>query len=177
MNGAPLVPDHGDPIRLVVPGWYGCTAIKWVDEIAFVDDAAPPTDQMREYAGRTHQDPADLRLAREFQPATIDPAAAAVRVEMFGAAGGTISYRIVGLAWGGGTPPRALVIRFRPDAPFVPVEQIGSGDKSPWTFWSHTFRPPAPGRYRIELAVRDPGVRTRRLDMGYYTREVEIAKI
>jgi DMSO/TMAO reductase YedYZ molybdopterin-dependent catalytic subunit len=177
MNGAPLVPDHGHPIRLVVPGWYGCTAIKWVDEIALVDDDAPATDQMREYAGRTHQDPVGPRLARDFQPATIDPAATAVRVEMLGADGGRISYRIVGLAWGGRTPARALVIRFRPDAPFAPVEHIGSGDTGPWTFWSHTFRPPAPGRYRIELAIREPGVRTRRLDMGYYAREVDIARI
>ncbi len=177
MNGAPLGPDHGFPLRLVVPGWYGCTAIKWVDEIALVDDEAPATDQMREYAGRTHQDPAGPRLARDFQPATIDPAAVPVRVEMRAADGGKIGYRIVGLAWGGHTPPRALVIRFRPDAPFAPVEQIGSGDGGGWTFWSHTFRPPGPGRYRIELAVRDPGVRTRRLDMGYYAREIEIARV
>jgi DMSO/TMAO reductase YedYZ molybdopterin-dependent catalytic subunit len=177
VDGAPLSPDHGDPIRLVVPGWYGCTAIKWVDEIALVDDEAPATDQMREYAGRTHQDPAGPRLARDFQPATIDPAAAAVRVDMFGADGGKVSYRIAGLAWGGRHPPRALAIRFRPDAPFAPVEQIGSGEAGAWTFWSHTFRPPAPGRYRIELAVRDPGVRTRRLDRGYYAREVEIARV
>jgi DMSO/TMAO reductase YedYZ molybdopterin-dependent catalytic subunit len=177
MNGAPLAPDHGDPIRLVVPGWYGCTAIKWVDEIALVDDEAPITDQMREYAGRTHQDFRRLRLARDFQPATMDPAAAPVRVEMLGAPGGKVSYRIAGLAWGGRTPPRALAIRFRSDAPFAPVEQIGSAEAGGWTFWSHTFRPPAPGRYRIELAVRDSGVRTRRLDLGYYAREVEIARV
>jgi len=178
MNGAPLGPDHGFPLRLVVPGWYGCTAIKWVDEIALVDDEAPATDQMREYAGRTHQDPAGPpRLARDFQPATIDPAAVPVRVEMHAADGGKIAYRIVGLAWGGHTPPRALVIRFHPDAPFAPVEQIGSGEAGGWTFWSHAFRPPGPGRYRIELAVRDPGVRTRRLDMGYYAREIEIARV
>jgi DMSO/TMAO reductase YedYZ molybdopterin-dependent catalytic subunit len=177
MNGGVLSPDHGDPIRLVVPGWYGCTAIKWVDEITLVDDEAPITDQMREYAGRTHQDFGALRLARDFQPATIDPAAAPVRVEMLAAGDGKVSYRIAGLAWGGRTPPRALAIRFRPDAAFAPVEQIGSGEAGAWTFWSHTFRPFAPGRYHIELAVRDPGVRTRRLDMGYYAREVEIARV
>ncbi|HET6898339.1 MAG TPA: molybdopterin-dependent oxidoreductase, partial [Vicinamibacteria bacterium] len=176
MNGGPLLPDHGHPVRLVVPGWYGCTAIKWVDEIALVDDEALPTEQMREYAGRTHQDFARLRLARDFQPATIDPAAAPVRVEIVGD-GGKTAYRIAGLAWGGRTPPRALAIRFRPDAPFVPVEQVGKGEAGGWTFWSHTFRPPSPGRYRIELAVRDPGVRTRRLDMGYYAREVEITRV
>jgi len=177
MNGAALSPDHGFPLRLVVPGWYGCTAIKWVDEIALVDDEAPATDQMREYAGRTHQHPMGPRLARDFQPATIDPAAVPVRVEMHAADGGKIVYRIVGLAWGGRTPPRTLVIRFRPDVPFAPVEQIGTGDGGGWTFWSHAFRPPGPGRYRIELAVRDPGVRTRRLDMGYYAREIEIARV
>src|SRR5262249_48943330 len=27
MNGVPLPPDHGAPVRLLVPGWYGCTCI------------------------------------------------------------------------------------------------------------------------------------------------------
>ena len=55
MNGAPLTKDHGAPVRLVVPGWYGCTCIKWVDEITLVSDDAPATSQMQEYAARTHQ--------------------------------------------------------------------------------------------------------------------------
>lgn len=177
MNGAPLALDHGYPLRLVVPGWYGCTAIKWVDEIALVDDEAPATDHMREYAGRTHQDPVGPRdhvLARDFQPATIDPAAVPVRVEKLRAGGGGISYRIVGILWGGRTRPHALGIRLNPELSFAPVEEIGAGSAETWTFWSHTFRPKAPGRYRIELAVRDRAVRTRRLDLGYYAREIEI---
>jgi DMSO/TMAO reductase YedYZ molybdopterin-dependent catalytic subunit len=177
MNGAALSPDHGYPLRLVVPGWYGCTAIKWVNEIALVDDDAPATDHMREYAGRTHQDPTGPRLARDYQPATIDPAALPVRVEKLSAAGGEISYRIVGILWGGRTPKRALGIRLNPDRGFVPVEDVGSGAERTWTLWSHTFQPLAPGRYRIELAVQDPAVRTRRLDMGYYAREIEIARV
>lgn len=190
MNGAPLSPDHGYPLRLVVPGWYGCTAIKWVNEIALVDDDAPATDHMREYAGRTHQDPVGPRdhslvragrrpegprLAKDFQPATLDPAALPVRVEKLNAAGGEISYRIVGILWGSRTPAHALSIRLNPDRGFVPVEDLGSGAERTWTLWSHTFQPLAPGRYRIELAVQDPAVRTRRLDMGYYAREIEIA--
>ena len=190
MNGAPLSRDHGFPLRLLVPGWYGCTAIKWVNEIALVDDTAPATDQMREYAGRTHQDPVGPRddeliragrrpegppLAKDFQPATIDPAALPVRVEKLGAADGRIWYRIVGILWGGPAPARGLKIRLNPDLAFVPVEEIGRPDGRTWTLWSHRFRPPAPGRYRIELSVADPGVRTRRLDAGFYAREIEIA--
>jgi DMSO/TMAO reductase YedYZ molybdopterin-dependent catalytic subunit len=192
MNGEPLSPDHGHPLRLVVPGWYGCTAIKWVNEIALVDDEAAATDHMHEYAARTHQDPAgardDLlirsgrrpegpRLAREFRPATIDPAALPMRVERLSDAGGRISYRIVGIVWGGRTPVRHLSIRLNADLAFAPVEEIGRGDEWTWALWSHRFPPPAPGRYRIELVVKDPAVRTRRLDMGFYAREIDIASV
>lgn len=33
MNGAPLPPDHGSPVRLVVPAWYGMASVKWVARI------------------------------------------------------------------------------------------------------------------------------------------------
>lgn len=190
MNGAPLGADHGHPLRLVVPGWYGCTAIKWVNEIALVDDTAPATDQMREYAGRTHQDPVGPRdaelmragrrpegppLAKDFRPATIDPAATAIRVDKVRSADGRIFYRVAGIVWGGRAPVRSLRIRLDPDRSFEPVEDLESGDTRLWRLWSHRFAPPAPGRYRIELAVAEPRVRTRRLDAGFYAREIDVA--
>ncbi|MCX7683897.1 MAG: molybdopterin-dependent oxidoreductase [Acetobacteraceae bacterium] len=33
MNGNPLPPDHGAPVRVVVPGWGGTASIKWLTEI------------------------------------------------------------------------------------------------------------------------------------------------
>ena len=33
MNGAPLLPQHGFPLRVVVPGWYGMTNVKWLRSI------------------------------------------------------------------------------------------------------------------------------------------------
>ncbi|HSI97643.1 MAG TPA: sulfite oxidase [Gaiellaceae bacterium] len=33
MNGRPLEPQHGSPLRLVVPGWYGMTSVKWLTSI------------------------------------------------------------------------------------------------------------------------------------------------
>jgi DMSO/TMAO reductase YedYZ molybdopterin-dependent catalytic subunit len=33
MNGAPLPPQHGAPLRLVVPGWYGMAQVKWLTRI------------------------------------------------------------------------------------------------------------------------------------------------
>ena len=78
MNGADLPRDHGFPVRLVVPNWYGCTCIKWVSQIDIVADDEPSTTQMREFAARTHQDGMP-DLARDFQSPVIDLAGADLR--------------------------------------------------------------------------------------------------
>ncbi|QXJ25350.1 sulfite oxidase [Actinomadura graeca] len=38
MNGAPLPPDHGFPVRLVVPSWVGIASVKWVGDIQVADE-------------------------------------------------------------------------------------------------------------------------------------------
>src|SRR4051794_26370737 len=37
MNGEPLPPDHGFPVRLLVPGWIGVASIKWLGQIEVAD--------------------------------------------------------------------------------------------------------------------------------------------
>ena len=37
MNGEPLPIQHGYPLRLVVPGWYGVASVKWLSEIEAVE--------------------------------------------------------------------------------------------------------------------------------------------
>jgi sulfane dehydrogenase subunit SoxC len=37
MNGALLPPQHGFPLRLVVPGWYGMTNVKWLARITLLE--------------------------------------------------------------------------------------------------------------------------------------------
>ena len=41
MNGRVLPPEHGFPLRLVVPGWYGMASVKW---LAGIDFLAEPFD-------------------------------------------------------------------------------------------------------------------------------------
>jgi DMSO/TMAO reductase YedYZ molybdopterin-dependent catalytic subunit len=38
MNGRPLEPQHGLPLRLLVPGWYGMTSVKWLTAIDAVEE-------------------------------------------------------------------------------------------------------------------------------------------
>ena len=173
LNGAPLPADHGAPVRLVVPGLYGCTCIKWVNELRFVGEDEPATSQMREYASRTHQSGTPA-LARDYLPAEIDLAALPVRVEKW-LVSGTIRYRVVGLQWGGAARTDRLEIRFG-DGSWQRI-CITNVSPAPWALWEHAWQPPATGVYAITLRTTDPSIRTRRLDTGYYLREVAIDEI
>ena len=52
MNGAPLPPQHGAPLRLVVPGWYGMASVKWLERIEAIDTAFDGVQQARSYQFR-----------------------------------------------------------------------------------------------------------------------------
>ena len=176
MNDAPLPRDHGAPVRLIVPGWYGCACIKWVNRVDLVPDTAPATVQMREFAARTHQSGTPA-LARDYIPAVIDTAAMPVRLEKW-VSGGRVFYRLVGILWGGSTPTNALSIRFRTTLPWTAVDNCPMpASTDTWSVWTHTWRPTALGRYDIVLRIDDPAIRTRRLDLFFYTRAVEIDEI
>jgi DMSO/TMAO reductase YedYZ molybdopterin-dependent catalytic subunit len=37
MNGEELPPEHGFPVRAIVPGWYAMASVKWLQRIIVVD--------------------------------------------------------------------------------------------------------------------------------------------
>ena len=175
MDGQPLTRDHGAPVRLVVPGWYGCACIKWLNEIRVVPDSAEITSQMQEFAFRTMQR-GSPKLAREYQAPAIDQSAMVTRVEKW-RVGERIRYRVAGIMWGGTTPVKRLEIRFNPDEDYLSVDEFQQSANDPWSFWSHSWSPTATGPYLIRLRVAEPAMQTRRLDMGFYVREVAISEI
>ena len=176
MNGEPLPHDHGSPVRLVVPGWYGCTWIKWVNGIRLAGAAEPATTQMKEFAGRTHQT-ARHDLARDYTPADIQTAATAVRVEKRSTQRG-LEYRIVGIVWGGEKPVDRLALRFNAKDPWTAFAICPPPTTSrTWWLWDYRWKPSTPGVYDISLSVPDGSIPQRRLDAGYYMRQVRIEEI
>lgn len=53
MNGAPLLPQHGAPLRLVVPDWYGMASVKWLERIEAIDGAFDGVQQALSYHFRS----------------------------------------------------------------------------------------------------------------------------
>ena len=52
MNGAPLPPQHGAPLRLIVPRWYGMASVKWLCAIEAIEHAFDGFQQARAYRFR-----------------------------------------------------------------------------------------------------------------------------
>jgi DMSO/TMAO reductase YedYZ molybdopterin-dependent catalytic subunit len=56
VNGVPLPPQHGFPLRLVVPGWYGMTSVKWLSRITLLDEPHDGYQMHHSYRVRHHED-------------------------------------------------------------------------------------------------------------------------
>jgi DMSO/TMAO reductase YedYZ molybdopterin-dependent catalytic subunit len=175
MNGQPLTLDHGAPVRLLIPNWYGCACIKWVNEISFVPDDAPATSQMQEYASRTAQTGVP-KLAKDYKPATLEVAAMPIRIEKW-FIDGKIEFHIIGIQWGGSQPVASLEIQCNPTEPFVPVSNFQFTSNSTWNFWKYIWTPSTSGRYQIRLRSKPAALPARRLLSGYYMRSVDITDL
>lgn len=53
MNGQPLLPQHGFPLRMVVPGWYGMASVKWLSRIEALAEPYQGYQQVGTYHFRT----------------------------------------------------------------------------------------------------------------------------
>jgi sulfite oxidase len=49
MNGEPLEPDHGAPLRVVVPGYIGARSVKWLERITLTDQPSRAYHQRSAY--------------------------------------------------------------------------------------------------------------------------------
>jgi DMSO/TMAO reductase YedYZ molybdopterin-dependent catalytic subunit len=64
MNGRPLEPQHGAPLRLLVPGWYGMTSVKWLTRIEAVTEPFEGYQQAVSYRYQRDEDDPGERVRR-----------------------------------------------------------------------------------------------------------------
>ncbi|MDP9119441.1 MAG: sulfite oxidase [Actinomycetota bacterium] len=72
VNGQPLPPQHGHPIRLVVPDWYGMCSVKWLTRITAITE---PSDafQLSAYQLRQEEGGPGVRVTRKAPRALMLP--------------------------------------------------------------------------------------------------------
>lgn len=151
MNGGPLPPQHGFPLRLIVPGWYGMAHVKWLTRITLVDE---PFDghQMRAYRLRQDSDDPGTPLTRMEPRALLQPPGFAdfmtrARVVHPG------PVPVTGRAWSGWAPVDGVDITVDGHTWHAATTEPGLGHCE-WASWSWTWDA-TPGDYVLSARARD----------------------
>lgn len=166
MNGAPLPPQHGRPLRLVVPGWYGMAHVKWLREVTVVDEPFTGFQQSVAYRLRRHPEDEGEPVTRIAPRALLVPPgfpdfmsrARVVRP-------GTVT--LEGRAWSG----RAAVTRVEVSADAgrtwqeAELEPEG-GHRWAWRRWQHSWAA-APGEYVLSARATDADGHTQPLEQPW----------
>jgi sulfane dehydrogenase subunit SoxC len=155
VNGQPLPPQHGFPLRLVVPGWYGMTNVKWLARITAVAEPFIGFQQAEGYRLLRDADDAGVPV-REMAPrALMVPPGFPdfMSRRRFVALG---PCRIRGRAWSGMAP----VTQVEVSADHGRTWHDASLDRAElgpyaWRAWSWTWEPEASGDYELWCRARD----------------------
>jgi sulfane dehydrogenase subunit SoxC len=73
MNGQPLPPQHGFPLRLIVPEWYGMTSVKWLKSITAISKPFEGFHQAITYRYRKYEDDTGTPVSRKYPHALMLP--------------------------------------------------------------------------------------------------------
>ncbi|MGZ8647758.1 MAG: molybdopterin-dependent oxidoreductase [Solirubrobacteraceae bacterium] len=153
MNGVPLPEEHGFPVRLIAPGWYGVANVKWLTRIEVWDQQYRGNFMARDY----------VTIREEVRDGEVIWTFANVRHDRLKSAPAKVTrrddhYRIMGAAWG---------------APIARVEvRVDDGDwrrarleyqpsrgrqarKYAWRFWTLRWDNPSSGEHTITSRAFD----------------------
>ncbi|HWJ10030.1 MAG TPA: molybdopterin-dependent oxidoreductase [Nocardioides sp.] len=149
-NGEPLLPDHGFPLRLVLPGWVGIASIKWLGEleVSTSELTSPWNTRWYNIGGPLSVNP--VRSAWELPRDALVPAGRPAVLTGRSWSGAAPIARVDVSTDGGDTWSAA---RLRP-APGPRTEGHG------WTRWTHTWHAPTPGRHELLARATDLHGRT-----------------
>ncbi len=155
MNGQPLLPQHGFPLRLVVPGWYGMTNVKWLTRIEAVGQPFTGYQQTEGYRLRRDEDDDGEPVSRMLPRALMLPPGepdflTRERIVKQGAC------TLTGRAWSGSG--EVVSVEVSADAGKTWAEAtLDPGGESRWAWrgWAYAWAPEGPGRYELCCRARD----------------------
>ncbi len=151
MNGVPLTKEHGFPLRLVVPGWFGVSWVKWLNRIEVLDRRYMSRFMATDYVTLKGEERADKTIWRLTSVGPMNVKSLIARAVK--RSDGTV--RLTGAAWGDGKPIKTVEVRID-DGPWQPAKIDRSPkDKYTWRFFSFDWKAPATGEHRIVSRATD----------------------
>jgi DMSO/TMAO reductase YedYZ molybdopterin-dependent catalytic subunit len=154
LNGVALPPQHGFPLRLIVPGWYGMTNVKWLTRITLLAEPFDGYQQSRGYRLRQNDEEEGEPLSRMFPRALMVPPGIPdfmTRERTVGAGAVTLE----GRAWSGHAPVAAVEVSTDGGTTWDDA-QLEPSDLGAWAWrrWSYDWNA-APGQHMLACRARD----------------------
>ena len=154
LNGVPLPPQHGFPLRLVVPGWYGMTNVKWLRRIRVTDRPFEGYQQAHGYRMRTDEEDRGTPLSRMAPRALMAPPGFPEflsRRRLLRPGRTTLE----GRAWSGWAPVSSVEVSVDGGATWNEAELQRTRPWPAWVRWSFGWDAAAPGEYELCCRARD----------------------
>jgi DMSO/TMAO reductase YedYZ molybdopterin-dependent catalytic subunit len=153
MNGQPLPPQHGFPLRLVVPGWYGMTNVKWLTAITVVDGPFAGYQQAQAYRFRRDEDDEGTPITRMAPRALmIPPGIPDFFTRARRVASGPCT--LEGRAWSGHGAIAAVDVSTDGGVTWAPARLEEQGSASAWCGWTFDWEA-TPGEHVLSCRARD----------------------
>ena len=147
INGQPLPAEHGGPVRLIVPDWYGVASVKWLVRVAAIERPFDGYFQVQRYVlDRPGHEPEPLRamlvksLITNLQTgSTLEPGTHVVR----------------GVAWSGDGPIARVDVSVGGEGAWWPARLVGEAPPHAWQCWEFDWEALIPGRHLLRVRATD----------------------
>jgi len=146
MNGRDLTPDHGYPLRAIVPGHYGMASVKWLTNIVATTQPFQGYWQTSDYGYWDHS--AGVPVRRPLAEMKLKSQIARPRV--YETLEPDRPCTVFGAAWAGDTDVTEIWISDDGGASWVPGKFLDPINRHAWRRWKYDWITPAQaGRYTL----------------------------
>src|SRR6516162_6300123 len=159
MNGELLELNHGFPLRLFVPGWYGVASVKWVKRIAVLDRPFRGYFQTMKYT---------VQRRKGIDLETVSVREMAVKSEILRPAASEVlgigTNRLFGVAWAGEEAVANVDVSTDGGRSWSPAELIGPPAPYSWTMWEYLWELAQPGNYSLMARATSASVKVQPME-------------
>jgi DMSO/TMAO reductase YedYZ molybdopterin-dependent catalytic subunit len=154
-NGQPLTADHGFPVRVVIPGWYGVQNVKWLNGLEVSNERFMGRFQARDYVTIMGRKSGDKTEWVETSVTKIRTKSMIARVTR--RRNGSLS--VFGVALTDGTPLRTVEVQFN-EGPWVAAKLDAPPNPYTWTWFRAELPAAQPGAHTVSSRATDALGRT-----------------
>ncbi|MFD7548911.1 sulfite oxidase [Streptomyces sp. NPDC059578] len=165
MNGEPLPPDHGSPVRVVVPSWVGIASIKWVGDVEVSAEPlySPWNTAFYRLWGPTHP-------AEGSPPLTRQTLKTAIELPWNASLPAGERHRVTGRSWSGAGGVVRVETSVDGGHHWRPARLLDPPRRAGWARWHTDWRPAVPGPAVLLARATDTTGRTQPLSTAHNTQ-------